>query len=483
MSLLETFNWREAAEALSDQIPLEKLHPEVVDFLFKHIDEHWGIACSGGADSLSLLLLIYRSFFDKVKGLHVFHYNHKLRGEESDGEEEFVRTCVKDLQLPLIVGEGNGLTKDRSEESLRKNRHQFFNESLKAMGGRILLMGHQRDDVAETMLMRLARGSGTGGLCAPRPVNVLKEGKIHVRPLLNIGKSFLLEKLEKEGISWCKDSSNESEYYFRNRVRRNVLPEWETACVSNFWKGIERSRALLEEDDSALEYCLKSIIGSLELIKGSPFQMSVFKGKPKALYRRFLHQWLYVNGIYNHLNALGFTKLLDKIIDGADIRISVGNDQEIIFNQGLLILKNLKNDAIDWQFTEKVIEPGLSIALANHRFLEAEELNLTNELKNNIFDGEINPDYQVYLNYDDKLNLNLIVRSWYEGDRYRALGSSGTRKLQDMFTDRKIAIEKRRTLPIVCEKRLGVIWCPGLPISESLKIERNTANALKLTFK
>lgn len=481
MSLLEAFDWKKKAEVLSDKIPLEKLHPEVIDFLFKHVDENWGIACSGGADSLSLLLLIYRFFSDKVKGLHVFHYNHKLRGKESDSEEEFVRICTTKLQLPLIVGKGNESIKNRSEESLRKMRHEFFNESLKAINGRILLLGHQRDDVAQMMLMRLARGSGTAGLCAPRPIYFFKADKIHVRPLLNLGKTYLNEKLEEVGIEWCDDSSNEGEYYYRNRVRRNVIPQWERASTSNFWKGIERSRALLEEDDSALEYYLETIVGSL--VKDYPFKMDLLNGKPKAIYRRFLNKWLSINGVLNHLSAPGFTNLLDKVISGNNFRMSIGNNKEIIFDTMFLILRDIKKEIIETPFIAKVIEPGLNIELMNDRFLEVEEVNLTNELRNKIFNGEINPDNEIYLNYDNKLNLNLGIRYWEKGDRYRALGSLGTKKLQDMFTDRKIAREKRKNLPVIYERSHGIIWCPGLPIAEALKVETNTVRALKLTFK
>lgn len=483
MSLLETFNWPKAAEALSNEIPLEQLHPEVTDYLFKHLNEPWGISCSGGADSLSLLLLIYRYFFEKVKGLYVFHYNHKLRGAESDGEEEFVRTCACELKLPFIVGKGDEFIKDRSEGTLRKNRHQFFNESLQSINGRVLLLGHQRDDVGEMMLMRLARGSGTGGLCAPRPVHYFPGGKVHVRPLLGLGKAFLLEKLDKSGVTWCDDSSNEGEYYFRNRVRRNVIPEWESACIGDLWKGIERSRGLLEEDDVALEYWIDSILGTEVLMKGMPLQISLFSGKPKALHRRILHKWLAINGFSGYFDAMNFDRLLDKVMKGENIGIKVGVNHEIIVKEGMLIVKELKKNAIEFQFIEQSIEPGISIALVNDRMLEVNEVVLSTELKDKIFSGRINPDNEVYLNYDNKLNLNFSVRLWNEGDRYKALGAPGKRKLQDMFTDRKIAVEKRRTLPIVCEKRLGIVWCPGLPIAEVLKIEANTAVALKLTYR
>ena len=480
MSLLETFNWPKAAKELSKKITLDQLDPGCIRFLFNNSNEPWGIACSGGADSLSLLLLIYGHFFDKVKDITVFHYNHKLRGTESDEEEEFVRNCCNELGLRFICGEGDAFIKDRSEGSLRTKRHKFFNESLKIIGGNILLLGHQREDVAEMMLMRLARGSGTGGLCAPRPIHSFGDYKVHVRPLLNIGKRLLLESLEEVSVTWCKDSSNEGEYYFRNRIRRNVIPEWEAACIGDLWKGVGRSRELLEEDDVALEEWLESVLDLSELNKGDALLVDVLAGKPKALYRRILHQWLQVNNISKHFNTVSFDILLEKVMSKEDFQISAGA-HKVVFHEGTLDLEKIAEEVNILKDFEERIEDGVIISFMDKCCLEAKEVILSDVLKKRIFNGEIDPKCEVYLKFDKSMSFK--VRFWRDGDRYKPLGSPGGRKLQDMFTDRKIAIEKRKVLPIVYEERYGIAWCPGLPIAESFKIDEGTVFALNLTYK
>ncbi|PWU07495.1 MAG: tRNA lysidine(34) synthetase TilS [Verrucomicrobia bacterium] len=481
MSLLEKVDWRKAARELCEKIRLEQLHPRALCLLEERIEEPWCIACSGGADSLSLLLLVYGYFFSRNKKISVFHYNHKLRGAESDGEEEFVKECCRSLGVPIICGEGDGLIEDRSEANLRKRRHGFFEESLKKVGGKMLLLGHHRDDVAEMMLMRIARGSGTGGVCATRAVQFFKNGKIHVRLLLNLGKRFILDKLEEVGIAYCVDSSNEREYYFRNRVRKNVIPEWEAAFLGDLGKGITRSRELFEEDDVALEEWLESIIGIHKLKKGEDLEISLLEGKPKALYRRALHKWLQINGIDKHFNTKSFDRFLERVMGGEGFEINVGDEKKVVAQDGVIKLEKLENEGNLIEGVEREIGPGDVVEIESGKFLRVEAIKLDGVLKNRIFKGEIDTNYEVYLRYEEDMRFG--VRSWKAGDRYQPIGSSGRKKLQDMFTDRKIAREKRYKLPIIYEKELGIVWCPGLPIAEAFKVEEDTICALKLTYR
>lgn len=481
MSLLETVDWSKAAKELSIIIPKEELYPEVASFLLKNTNKSWAVSCSGGSDSLALLLLICGHFPEKKEGLHVLHYNHKLRGPESDAEALFVESCAQSLGLPFILGEGSDAIKNRSEASLRKNRHQFFSLSLKKIDSQILLLGHQRDDVAETMLMRLARGSGTSGLCAPRPIHYFKDGKIHLRPLIHIGKERLLSALEQIGVSWCNDSSNEGEYYFRNRIRRNVIPDWVSASTSDLWKGIERSRALLEEDDRALEDWLESIFKDAPITRGASLKIQLLVGLPKALYRRALHKWLYVNSLSKHFNVASFSLLLNNLIELKTFKMSAGEGCFVLFRDKFLSFSSAESEPA-FSFLEMPLRPGSSISLPQDKFLQSEEVLLTPELRQRICSGKINPAQEVYVNYDRKNNLFFNVRFWNPGDSYKPLGSPGTRKLQDMFTDKKIPLCERHLLPVVYEDDKGIVWCPGLPIAEPFKIEDNTQYALKLTF-
>lgn len=481
MNLLEKVHWPEVAQRLCSVIPLQELHLGVMDFLRKNLTEPWGICCSGGADSLSLLLLMAGYFPDK-RDIYVLHYNHRLRGEESDAEAEFVDHCAEGLGLPFILGERDRFIENKNEAIFREMRHEFFNDSLKKINGSILLFGHHCNDVAETMLMRIARGSGTGGLCAPRPIHLFAN-KVHLRPCINITKERLLFALEEVGVSWCYDSSNSKEDYFRNRVRLNVMPNWINAATGNFWKGIQHSRELLEEDDLALEQCVEILFKKEAIQRGVPLNLDLLIGMPKALYRRAIYRWLLVHNIGDNISTQNFAFILEKAMAGSETRAFINEDDCIILRNNKIYLNSTIFSSISpIIFEKKALILNSSILLPNHKTLYAEEVVLSSELKNTIFGGKINPRHCVYIRYDMENAFELYIRTWQAGDRYRALGAPGSRKLQDMFVDRKIAYELRHSLPVICDKNMGIVWCPGLPIADAFRIEDKTCNALKLTF-
>ena len=143
------------------------------------------IACSGGADSVFLLL--YFAAIRQGKGLSVLHFNHRLRGRESDEDEDFVESICGNLGLPLIADSWKREVNDDSvsEDEARAARMAFFSRCVSGHGSETpILTGHHADDIVETMLMRISRGSGLQGLTAPREVSEGSEGLLFFRPLL-----------------------------------------------------------------------------------------------------------------------------------------------------------------------------------------------------------------------------------------------------------------------------------------------------------
>ena len=107
-------------------------------------------------------------------------------------------------------------------------------------------------------------------------------------------------------------------------------------------------------------------------------------------------------------------------------------------------------------------------------------MELSEGLKEEIFSGEVDPGKEVYLEIRE--GDEFYVRNWRVGDRYRALGAPGSRKLQDMFTDKRIGRDRRKELPVICEKEGGVVWCPGFPVGEERKLNLASKRALHLTY-
>ena len=152
-------SWTEIARRVGGHLPLKILDAEAVSFLQDSKENvSWLLTCSGGADSVMLLLLTFIHFPECREFMTVVHFNHDLRGEDSRADEAFVRRLANALGLQFLHGEGSGEVSD--EAGLRKERLAFLGRVSKDCDAKVILQGHQRDDVAETLLWRLARGAG-----------------------------------------------------------------------------------------------------------------------------------------------------------------------------------------------------------------------------------------------------------------------------------------------------------------------------------
>lgn len=308
---------REAAAKLAAIFPRERLDAAVGAWAEASSRRAtWGIACSGGADSLALLLLMWAHWPERRGRLRVLHFNHRLRGNESRADAVFCRRVCTQLGVTFRDGSWPGNHRDASEAEARDARMKFF-----AAHARVIWLGHQQDDIAESMLMRLARGSGTGGLAAPRPVQTLARGRVHLRPLLTLKKSEIVEALLTVGVAWREDVSNSADQFFRNRVRQSVLPVWIEAAQRDALAGAARSRRLLEEDDAALEAWLDGldVMGPRRTLR-----LANLKGKPRALWRRALHRWLLAEPRAGEISRAAFEALLEAVASGRRTRHSVG---------------------------------------------------------------------------------------------------------------------------------------------------------------
>ena len=195
-------------------------------------DEVVLVGVSGGADSVAMLLALSRLRPASAAGqLVVGHLNHQLRGAESDADEDFVRTLAERLRLPSVVHSGfvaetAAQTGRGLEETAREVRHAFLAATAERLGARYITTAHTLDDQAETLLMRLLRGTGLAGLTGIPQARAVAGGSIGlVRPMLNVRRSEVVEYLAALGQPFREDSSNTDRAYTRNRVRHDLLPQ------------------------------------------------------------------------------------------------------------------------------------------------------------------------------------------------------------------------------------------------------------------
>lgn len=184
------------------------------------------VAClvSGGVDSMVLLDLLCRYRVNQPFRLEVLHFNFHLRGDESDRDEQFIRTEGAKRGLPLEVIDAPLKPGSGIQERARDVRRSVSAEMAQKRGWTHLALAHQADDQAETVIMRLMRGAGLKGLRGMEGLTVLPCGALMIRPLLSVSRADIQKYAEENHIFFVFDSSNDHDDYLRNRVRHHVLP-------------------------------------------------------------------------------------------------------------------------------------------------------------------------------------------------------------------------------------------------------------------
>ncbi len=319
---------------MAKAIPVTRLHPRAVAAGEAQAGG-WAVAFSGGADSLALLLLLWAHFPRRRRRMVALHFDHRLRGRASTADAAF---CAKVCAGLGVRFESEAWVerpaKPISEAMARDARQAFFDRVLKRLRVRVLWLGHQQDDIAETMFMRLGRGSGTAGLSAPRPAQVLENGRLHVRPLRTLKKTDLTAAQRALGAHWREDQSNGADDYLRNRIRAAVVPSWQAAHRDrDAFAGAALSRERLDEDDEALEVWRRELA---PVNDAGQLDLRPLAGRPRALVRRALQAWLLAQPDAGDLSRQGFEALLAAIEAGRSTRFSLGRAGFALIRRGWL---------------------------------------------------------------------------------------------------------------------------------------------------
>ncbi len=357
-------DWPLVAARLATRFPHEALHPGAMETAWADVEQerkkgarrptHWAVAFSGGADSLALVLLLWAHGEGRWgRDFVALHFNHGLRGRAADADEKFCAQVCAALGVRFVAGRWRTARKGASEAEARAARFEFFGREMARWKIRLLWLGHQQDDIAESMIMRLARGSGSAGLAAPRPAQPMPGGRLHVRPLLAFKKTEITAALRASGAVWREDATNAGDDFFRNRVRRSVLPAWRRAAGRDALAGAALSRALLEEDDAALEAWTDKLFGvgaqtccalaggrkRKGRSKPAPLELGLaaLSGVPRAVVRRVLRRWLLSLPDSGDLSRQGFEVLLAAVERGAATRFSLGRSGFAVIRRGRLL--------------------------------------------------------------------------------------------------------------------------------------------------
>ncbi|MCF7708917.1 MAG: tRNA lysidine(34) synthetase TilS [Verrucomicrobia bacterium] len=422
------------------------------------------IAVSGGVDSVVLLHILYELSVEQDWYLAVAHYNHNLRGAESDADERFVQKNVASLELPFFAGRGDvrGLSEKEGvsiEMAARRLRHEFLARTAEEWGCKTVAVGHQRDDQAELFLLRLLRGAGGTGLGCMKPVSmspVAPELRI-IRPLLYASKPEIREYAQHQGIESHEDASNTAVDFQRNRIRHVLMPLLREEFQRNLDAVLVRDAELIGDDSDFVEHYASELLRS-------PERHADFNELHVAVQRRIIRIQLLERGIDAGFDLTEFLRCnADGVITAPDgVRVSRDRSGIIQLQRNKAVNFNFRTMPVELNDDEgKIVFEHLII----HWCLSTGGWDKTglsvNKPNTECFDA-------------DKIGAKIVLRHWRPGDRFRPIGMPCSVKLQDVFTNQKVPQESRRGKVVAEAENGGIFWVEGLRIADSYKITDDT---------
>jgi tRNA(Ile)-lysidine synthase len=427
---------------------------------FFHAGQRVGVAVSGGPDSVLLLHFMNMLALEKGLMLAAVHFNHRLRGAESDGDEASVRDLAASLGIEYLRGEAEvgRVARERHsnvEAVARELRYRFFFSLVDQ--GRLdrVATAHTANDQAETVLMRLLRGAGTRGLGGVYPV---LDGKV-VRPFLGLTRPEVMQEISARGLGYRVDSSNLNTRLQRNKIRKELLPllakEYNPGIVPLLNHLADRVR----DDEACLERLARDRAHPWRVHEGKEERIPIraLLEFPPAVARRVLRQMVQnVRGssaglAHEHIDSL--RRFAAESQSGKVQTLPGGALARKEFSW--LVINPAANAPVGREFSYPVTLPGA---------LVVRELGLTFRFKilNRVEPGKAyNEDKLLGLD-PQKLHGDLTLRNWRPGDSFCPLGSRGVRKLKELLREAKIPETRRQGWPVLlCAGR--VVWVRGLP--------------------
>ena len=447
-------------------------------------------AVSGGSDSMALLHLLKPWCDERGAWLGVIHFNHCLRGDASDGDESHVRDTAESLGLPFFRGSPSTPLAELGgslEQTARAARLDFFARIADETHADAICTGHTRDDVAETLILRLLRGGGASGLSGLRAIREFpssgraKNGAqlFFIRPVLPFSHDELRGLLSKQGLVWREDASNDDTAIPRNRARHRILPAIAGAAGetdASIRSALARSARILQADDELLESLATDAYRDMASQgDASAIPIAGLLSQPLALQRRIVRIWLRAAG-----GEVGFDAV-ERIL--ALLEARAGGCVEV--SQALRIHRDA--DALRIEIVSQCdpVMPGEK-ALAIPGEIEWNGYLIRAEAATGIVRdegpiGHIPAECSLAFEAVERAG-GLLVRTRRDGDRMAPLGMAGSKKLQDILVDGGVPHCLRDSLPVICAANGEIAWLPGYRISRGFALKDPRGKCVRIAI-
>ena len=415
------------------------------------------LGLSGGIDSVCMFHIFRQLNFP----IGIAHCNFQLRGEESDADELFVKDLADEFDIPIFCKKFD--TKDIAESegisiqmAARDLRYEWFEEIRNKYEYNYIAIAHNSNDVVETFLINLTRGSGIKGFTGIKP----KSGKI-IRPLLFASRDEIKDYINENEFSYREDSSNNSVKYSRNLIRHEIIPLFE--------KINPKFKDTVIENISRLKETEEIYFNHIDFIKNNVLSEKdnrtlIDLEKVKSLYPL-------QSILFELINPFGFSKSqvkdIIKSFDGIPGKQFYSTTHRVIRDRENLIIEELTlKQQKDYYIDADTEHTEIPLNLAISKFELDEGFEITKSNKIGYFDF-------------DKLEFPLILRKWKKGDYFMPLGMKNLKKLSDFFIDNKLSLSDKENIWLL-ESYNKIIWIVGQRIDERFKITEKTRMVLKI---
>lgn len=415
------------------------------------------LTVSGGIDSMTMLHLFKSCGFN----VSIAHCNFTLRGAESDGDEELVTRTAQQLGIALHINRFDTLAyaeqyKLSIQMAARELRYNWFNQLAQTNNYARIATAHNANDVVETMLINLTRGTGIHGLTGIGVIN----GDI-IRPLLFASRTQIEQYVKENNIAYREDSSNAETKYIRNEIRHNIIPRFEQLNPA-FRTGITNTARILNDVETVYN-------AHIERLK------TLVIKQENTLYH------IQIAALINH--AVTAPQLFELL-----------SEYDFTFDTAENMLKNLSGQpgACYYSRTHKIVKDRSSFILYPLKVNEVESYTI--QKGDCSFDGEIKLELNTFLSNDDftlkrnrevgsfdidKLSFPLTLRRWKKGDIFYPFGMRGKKKISDYFSDQKMSIPEKENTWILCSAE-DIIWVVNHRTDNRFCITKNTREILQI---
>ncbi len=420
------------------------------------------IGFSGGPDSVLLLHLLLR-----YKATHPFHVvavhvHHGIRGESADRDALFAEQSCKALGVEFILHKSDvpALAKEKKigiEEAARVARYSCFDAIISSRNDiSAIALGHNATDNAETVIFHLMRGCGIGGLAGIPPT------RDHVvRPLIALSKAAIISALEEAGIPYVLDETNADTAYTRNYIRHEILPRLSHISSSPEVSVGRICRNLINDND----YIESQAINAFGVVKNGKASKEALSKMHPAILSRVLRRWAQENGSVLEQNHL--EKLVALISSNARFSYNLPGGMQFLCEDGICRIAEDKNKLKAQADFHLKIKKNQPIELENGLFAVTDDKSHKN--CSNIYNFSIKANLRSAI-----IEGELFLRHRREGDSYYYGGM--THKLKKLFNDKKIPLQERELIPILCDEK-GIVWVPGFGVRDDGGCENNAPEA------